>query len=223
MSKSQVIQKRRFAKIATKVAAPIALKLLLVIAFVSGLAVGFAPSAMAQERADCHPFRSTILHSSVGYCVFLPASYSSADARTKRYPVLYMLHALGGNQQSMVESGEWNLLQDLRKEKKIGEFLVVAPDGSDSFYINSQDGKTLYGDFFLREFMPFIEKTYRVRDEREARGITGFSMGGYGAFRIAFAHPELFGSVSAHSAVFLRVPRREPMPAPSRETCRPRC
>ena len=54
--------------------------------------------------------------------------------------------------------------------------------------------------------MPFIEKTYRIRAGRAARGITGFSMGGYGAFRIAFGHPELFGSVSAHSAVLLRVP-----------------
>ena len=54
--------------------------------------------------------------------------------------------------------------------------------------------------------MPFIERTYRVRAGRAARGITGFSMGGYGALRIAFAHPELFGSVSAHSAALMRVP-----------------
>jgi len=89
---------------------------------------------------------------------------------------------------------------------KAGDFLVVAPDGWDTFYINSRDGKTLYGNFFLREFMPFIERAYRVRAERAARGITGFSMGGYGALRIGFAHPELFGSVSAHSAALMRDP-----------------
>jgi S-formylglutathione hydrolase FrmB len=94
----------------------------------------------------------------------------------------------------------------LRRANKVGEFLVVAPDGSDTFYINSRDGKVPYGDFFLREFVPFIERTYRVRTERAARGITGFSMGGYGALRTAFAHPEMFGSASAHSAALMKQP-----------------
>src|SRR5712692_7139566 len=162
-----------------------------------------ASSAFAQERADCHLFRSAILSSSVRYCVFLPASYSSPDAKAQRYPVLYLLHGLGGNEQSAAVSGEWNVLQDLRRDHRarallearqnaVGDFLVVAPDGWDTFYINSRDGKILYGDFFLREFIPFIERTYRVRSGRAARGISGFSMGGYGALRIAFAHPELF-------------------------------
>src|SRR6202035_4829618 len=70
----------------------------------------------------------------------------------------------------------------------------------------SLDGKTLYGDFFLWEFIPFVERTYRVRTERAARGITGFSMGGYGALQLAFAHPELFGSASAHSGALMRAP-----------------
>lgn len=167
----------------------------------------FAASVtFAQERADCRAFRSTILHSSVRYCVFLPASYSSLDAKARKYPVLYLLHGLGGNEQEAALSGEWTLLQDLRRDKKVGDFLVVAPDGWDTFYVNSQDGKTLYSDFFLREFMPFIERTYRVHAVRAARGITGFSMGGYGALHFAFAHPELFGSVSAHSAALMRDP-----------------
>jgi S-formylglutathione hydrolase FrmB len=170
------------------------------------LALLAASSAFAQERADCRAFPSAILNSPVRYCVFLPASYSSPDAKARRYPVLYILHGLGGNEREMALSGEWTLLQDLRRDHKAGDFLVVAPDGWDTFYINSRDGKTLYGNFFLREFMPFIERTYRVRAERAARGITGFSMGGYGALRIGFAHPELFGSVSAHSAALMRDP-----------------
>jgi S-formylglutathione hydrolase FrmB len=184
------------------------------ILFLALLAVS---SAFAQERADCRAFRSAILHSSVRYCVFLPANYSSPDAKTRRYPVLYLLHGLGGNEQSAAVSGEWTVLQDLRRDRRVraslearqdgvGDFLVVAPDGSDTFYINSRDGKTLYGDFFLREFLPFIERTYRIRAEPSTRGITGFSMGGYGALRIAFADPELFGSVSSHSAALMRDP-----------------
>jgi enterochelin esterase family protein len=160
----------------------------------------------SQERADCHPFRSAILHTSVRYCVFLPANYSSASAKAQEYPVLYLLHGLGGNEQGMAVSGEWTELQDLRRDHKVGDFLVAAPDGWDTFYINSRDGKTLYNDVFLHEFMPLIERSYRVRTGRAARGITGFSMGGYGALRIAFAHPELFGSVSAHSAALTRNP-----------------
>jgi S-formylglutathione hydrolase FrmB len=170
------------------------------------LALLAASSAFAQERADCRAFRSAILHTSVRYCVFLPANYSAPDAKAQRYPVLYLLHGLGGNEQEMALTGEWSVLQDLRRDHKAGDFLVVAPDGWDTFYINSRDGKTLYGDFFLREFLPFIERAYRVRAGRAARGIAGFSMGGYGALRIAFAHPELFGSVSAHSAALMRDP-----------------
>ncbi len=170
------------------------------------LALLAAVSAHSQERADCRAFHSALLRTSVRYCVYLPASYSAADAKTRKYPVLYLLHGLGGNAQSMALDGEWTTLQDLRSDRLVGEFLVVAPDGWDAFYINSRDGKTPYSDFFLREFMPFVERTYRVRSERTARGITGFSMGGYGALRMAFAHPELFGSASAHSGALMREP-----------------
>ena len=169
--------------------------------FLSLLAV---VSARAQERADCRAFRSALLQSSVRYCVYLPASYSAPDAKTKKYPVLYLLHGLGGNEQSIALEGEWTKLQDLRAQNKVGEFLVVAPDGRDTFYINSRDGKTPYSDFFIREFVPYVERTYRVRTERASRGITGFSMGGYGALRMAFAYPELFGSASAHSGALMR-------------------
>lgn len=162
--------------------------------------------AQAQDRADCRPFRSALLHSSVRYCVYLPASYSAANAQTRKYPVLYLFHGLGGNEQSMALDGEWNSLQELRRQNAVGDFLVVAPDGWDTFYINARDGKTPYNDFFVKEFVPFIEHTYRVRAERAAHGITGFSMGGYGALRMAFAHPEMFGSVSSHSGALERAP-----------------
>lgn len=172
------------------------------------LFLGFlsAATGRAQERADCRAFRSTILHSPVRYCVYLPASYYAEGSKTRRYPILYLLHGLGGNNQTMAVDGEWTALQDLRRDHKVGDFLVVAPDGGESFYINSRDGKTPYGDFFLREFMPFVERYYRVQAGRATRGITGFSMGGYGALRIAFAHPELFGSVSSHSGALTREP-----------------
>ena len=89
---------------------------------------------------------------------------------------------------------------------KIGDFLIVAPEGKATFYINSADKKVLYSDFFLHEFLPSIEKKYSIRKDRKNRAISGVSMGGYGALRFAFAHPELFGSVSAQSPHWCRNP-----------------
>ena len=163
-----------------------------------------AVNARAQDRADCRVFHSAILKSVVRYCVLLPASYSTPEAKLRKYPVLYLLHGLGGTQQTVSFDGEWDALRDLRHENKVGEFLVVSPEAWDTFYINSRDGLTRYSDFFLIEFLPYIERTYRIRATRTTRGITGFSMGGYGALRMAFAHPELFGAVSAHSAAMMR-------------------
>jgi enterochelin esterase family protein len=165
-----------------------------------------AAPARAAGRAECRSLRSRILARSVAYCVLLPPSYDAQKAR--RYPALYFLHGLGENEQALLNSGGWNLIQDLWEQKQIGEFVVVAPDGGRSFYINARDGRARYQDFFVREFLPAIENRYRIRAGRRARGITGVSMGGYGALRLAFRFPELFGSVSAHSAALIeRLPR----------------
>jgi S-formylglutathione hydrolase FrmB len=138
----------------------------------------------------------------VHYCVQVPGNYDKQDAagQPQRFPVLYYLHGLGDNEQSFSRSGGWTLIEDLRAQGKIGDFLIVAPEGFASFYINSADGNERYSDFFLREFVPYIEKKYRVTPGREARAITGISMGGFGALRFAFAYPEMFSAVSAQSA-----------------------
>jgi enterochelin esterase family protein len=165
-----------------------------------------AAPARAAGRAECRSMPSRILSRSVAYCILLPPSYDTQKAR--RYPVLYFLHGLGENEQALLNSGGWNLIQDLWEQKQIGEFLVVAPDAGRSFYINSRDGRVRYQDFFIREFLPYIESHYRTRAVRGGRGITGVSMGGYGALRLAFRFPEVFGSVSAHSAALIeKLPR----------------
>jgi len=178
--------------------------LAIVLAMLSG-------EARAQGRFECGAVASTILRQPVRYCVFLPPSYDTTAAKTagsevRRYPVLYDLHGLGDNEQSLVNTGAWSLIQDLREQHKIGEFLIVTPDGEQTFYINSRDGRVRYSDFFIREFLPAIEHKYRVRVGRQWRGITGVSMGGYGALRFAFAYPQLFGAVSAHSAAIVAKP-----------------
>lgn len=167
--------------------------------------------ARAQGRIDCNAFKSHLLGQSVRYCVMLPANYDSAMAgpSPRHYAVLYFLHGLGDNEQSFFKSGGWELIQDLRQDGEISDFLVVAPEGKRGFYINSADGRVRYSDFFIREFIPYIESHYSVRRERAARGISGVSMGGYGALRFAFAYPEMFSSVSAQSAALIIESPRE--------------
>jgi len=155
----------------------------------------------AQSRIDCNALNSKILHQVVHYCVLLPDEY---DAETKtRFPVLYFLHGLGENEQTLFKTGGWSLVQDLQQQKKISPFLIVTPEAKASFYVNSANGQVLYSDFFLREFIPFIEKSFRVREGRQWRAISGISMGGFGALRFAFAMPQMFSAVSAESAALM--------------------
>jgi len=163
--------------------------------------LAFTPQAFAQGRIDCSSFSSHVLHRGVRYCVMLPSSYEKEP--NKKYPVLYFLHGLGENEQALVRSGGWGLIEDLQRQHRVGDFLLIAPEGGGSFFINSADGRERYSDFFLTEFLPYVEGHYRVTRERNGRGITGLSMGGYGALRFAFAHPELFGSVSAQSPALI--------------------
>ena len=86
---------------------------------------------------------------------------------------------------------------------KIGKFIVVMPDGGESFYINSFDGNERYEDFFIQELIPAIDRKYRTAANRGARGIGGVSMGGYGALHLGMRHPDVFGSASAHSAALI--------------------
>ena len=162
-------------------------------------------SAAAQSRIDCDALNSHILKQLVHYCVYLPSGYDQGAKQKppKRYPMLYFLHGLGDNEQTLFNSGGWTMLDDLRRQHKMGDFLIVAPEGRRTFFINSADGSTRYSDFFLREFLPHIERKYRIRPGRAGRAISGISMGGYGALRFAFAHPELFSAVSAQSAALM--------------------
>jgi len=157
-----------------------------------------APAAQAAGRGECLTVRSPILAEPVGYCVLLPPSYDSDKAR--RFPVLYYLHGLGDNEQMFLRSGGWNLVQQMWERRELGEFIIVTPRAGSSFYLNSRDGQYRYEDFLLQEFLPLIENRYRVRAGRAFRGVAGISMGGYGALRLAFRRPDLFGAVATHSA-----------------------
>lgn len=165
----------------------------------------FPTASTAQSRIDCSALNSHILKRAVRYCVYLPSGYNAGATQhpAQRYPVLYLLHGLGDNEQTLFNSGGWTLIDDLRRQHKMGDFLIAVPEGKRSFYINSADGSVRYGDFLVQEFIPAIEGKYRIHRGREGRAISGISMGGYGALRLAFAHPELFSAVSAQSAALI--------------------
>src|ERR1700682_366950 len=163
--------------------------------------IAFADRMPATGRSDCLSVPSKILVHPVACCVLLPPSYD-AD-KTRRYPVLYLLHGLGDNEQVLIHSGGFNLIQDLWDRHQLGEFLVVSPAGAGSFYINSHDGHSRYEDFFIQDFLTLIQQRYRTLPGRASRGIAGISMGGYGALHLAFRHARIFGSVGAHSAALI--------------------
>ncbi len=170
-------------------------------------------SPAAGATLECGAVQSSILAHPVRVCVALPESYASSAP--KRYPMLYFLHGLFENERSWDERGGQQVLEELQRQGQLGEFLVVLPDGGRSFYVNSLDGRERYEDFFIKELVPFIDGKYRTIADRSARGISGTSMGGYGALHLGMSHPEVFGSASAHSAALLpRIPN--PLPSEGR-------
>jgi S-formylglutathione hydrolase FrmB len=158
-------------------------------------------SLLAAGRVECNSIPSKILNRRVPYCIVLPPSFDADKAR--HFPILYFFHGLGDNEQFFVHSGAWNLVEDMRDSGELKEFLIATPDAWSTFYINARDGKERYEDFLVQEFFPYIESRYRAAPDRANRAISGISMGGYGALHLAFRHPQLFSSVSAHSAALI--------------------
>lgn len=166
----------------------------------------------AAAEVQCDAVPSAILGHPVSVCVSLPPSYTSTQ---KRFPTLYFLHGLFENERSWSDRGGLYILQDLWSKGEAGEFLVVLPDGGKTFYINSFNGHERYEDFFISELVPWVDRKFRTVATPAARGISGNSMGGFGALHLAMEHPDVFGSVSAHSAALIpRIP--DPLPSEGR-------
>jgi putative tributyrin esterase len=162
---------------------------------------------------DCRAVPSRILGRSVDVCVVLPADYGTSAPR--RYPALYYLHGLFENEHSWIDRGGQEILEGLLNDREVGEFIVVLPNAGKSFYVNSFDGRDRYEDFLIQELVPWVDRTYRTFAAREARGIEGDSMGGYGSLHIAMRHSDVFGSASAQSAALIaRIP--DPLPTEGR-------
>ena len=162
----------------------------------------FSTELLAQQ-VEYKSFPSKLLGRELRYGVYLPPSYASSP--NKKYPVLYFLHGLFEDEMRWSTRGQTDqIMNRMIAEGKIGEFIVAIPNGGTSFYTNTRDGSEKWEDVVITEFIPLIESSYRINATRATRGISGTSMGGYGALKIAMKHPDLFGSASAHSAVLLQ-------------------
>jgi S-formylglutathione hydrolase FrmB len=142
---------------------------------------------------------SKILNRNVHYSIYLPSDYNTSE---RSYPVTYLLHGHGDADDGWIQFGEINRLADKAiADGTIPPMIIVTPDGFKSFYINAADGSLSYEDFFIKELIPHIEKTYKVKSEKRYRGIAGLSMGGYGALIYALKYPKLFAAAAPLSAV----------------------
>ena len=134
------------------------------------------------------------------YSVYLPPDYETSN---RSYPVLYLLHGSGDDQTGWVQFGEVEYIADKAiKEGKSTAMIIVMPDANTGRrgYFNTMKGDFQYEDFFFKEFIPFIEKTYRIRAEKQYRAVAGLSMGGGGTIIYALHHPEMFASACPLSA-----------------------
>ncbi|MBN2425591.1 MAG: hypothetical protein JXR46_14670 [Calditrichaceae bacterium] len=144
--------------------------------------------------------KSKLLKSDWKYAVYLPSDYESS---ARSYPVLYLLHGMGDDQTGWIQFGEVLHIADKAiKEGKATAMIIVMPDAHTGGpgYFNDPAGERPYEDFFFEEFIPYIEKTYRIKSEKRYRAVAGLSMGGGGAFMYALHRPDMFSSACPLSA-----------------------
>ena len=141
---------------------------------------------------------SKILGNPVKYSIYLPAGYETSQ---RRYPVLFLLHGYTDNETGWTQFGEVNRIADREMmDHGVTPMIIAMPDAGLDWYVNSFDGKTRYEDFFVEEFIPFIESNYQARGTKEFRAIAGLSMGGHGTLIYAFKYPHLFAAAAPLSA-----------------------
>jgi enterochelin esterase-like enzyme len=144
--------------------------------------------------------KSSILKSERNFAVYLPPDYETSQ---RSYPVLYLLHGSGDDQTGWVQFGEVLHITDKAiKEGKATPMIIVMPDAKTGRlgYYNDIKGQWNYEDFFFKELIPHVEKTYRIKSEKRYRAVAGLSMGGGGSFMYALHHPEMFSSACPLSA-----------------------
>lgn len=137
--------------------------------------------------------------------VYLPPGYNDSN---QRYPVIYFLHGFMGDNTILGYMKE--ILDFAIETDKIRPFIMVVPDQKTSYDGSFYSNSGVFGnweDFTAFDLVEYMDKNYRTIATKESRGITGHSMGGYGALKLAMHHPDIFSSVYALSPGALAVVR----------------
>jgi enterochelin esterase-like enzyme len=157
-------------------------------------------SAQTGKVYDNLSMQSKILKMDRKYAIYLPPDYENSE---RSYPVLYLLHGAGDDQTGWVQFGEVLSIADKAILTGMATtMIIVMPDANTGKrgYVNDIKGEWLYEDFFFQEFIPFVEKKYRIKAIKKYRAVAGLSMGGGGSYYYALHHPELFSSACPLSA-----------------------
>lgn len=161
--------------------------ILLILAFSMSCAVSAA-------SVDSVALPSRAMNRTYSCVVIKPNSYRKS--KTKRYPVVYLLHGYGG------WFSNWIIrvpeLKDLADREQL---LIVCPEGGhSSWYWDSPiDSTYRYETYIAQEVPDHIDRTYRTIADRNGRAITGLSMGGHGGIYLGFRHSDRFGACGSMS------------------------
>ena len=145
------------------------------------------------ERMREQSVQSQALGRAMKYRVLLPEQY---DGSLQRYPVLYLLHGLGGDYK------DWTTRSNLAVYTRGLPLIIVMPDGENQWYTNSADGTARFEDYLLADLQADVESKFRTISSRYGRAIAGLSMGGYGALKIALRKPASFAIAASFSGAF---------------------
>jgi enterochelin esterase family protein len=165
---------------------------------------------------------SPSLHLTRRIIVYTPAGYETGS---QRYPVLYLLHGAGGDEEEWTGQGRTaQILDNLIAQGKAKPMIVVMPNGHANQSVtpalaapitpgwNSGEGSTrlapytLFPDSLISDVIPFVDKTYRTVTNRENRAIAGLSMGGSQALYAGLKHRDQFAWVASFSGAFILWP-----------------
>ena len=162
------------------------------------LVLTLKPSVRAQELPTVLPTNVKIVHfpsPTLGedrtMLVMLPVNY---EHTVRRYPVLYLLH---GHDADITD---WTRGTNLSDYATRHELIIVTPDASRSWYVNSvANPKAHFEDFIMNDVIAYIDKNFRTIPEPFARAIAGVSMGGFGAVYLGLKHRDQFAAIGSFS------------------------
>ncbi|HKG14759.1 MAG TPA: alpha/beta hydrolase family protein [Pyrinomonadaceae bacterium] len=147
-----------------------------------------------KPRYETVQFESRLVGAPLPYNVLLPADYKRGASKHRRYPVLYLLHGLGGSAADWVSTRA--RLADYAAQYP---FIVVVPEGKDGWYTDGPAPDAKFESYFVEELMPDVDRRFRTIASREGRAVAGLSMGGYGSMKFALKHPGLFAFAASMS------------------------